>query len=98
VSKSNPRVLTALARFLSVLDAAGATLHLPIARRFELRVEGSGEIVDGRLTDEIEDLEALVGMRCVASLWVVTLARPGKEQRAYYLTGIRAAPADGAHR
>jgi hypothetical protein len=136
VSKSNPRVLTALARFLSVLDAAGATLHLsagervcaldtveatragaerarrmrmtegeqelhgvllgvlPIARRFEIRVEGSGEIVDGRLTDEIEDLEALVGMRCVASVWVVTLARPGKEQRAYYLTGIRAAPAD----
>ena len=136
VSKSNPRVLTALARFLSVLDAAGATLHLsageqvcaldtveatragaerarrmrmteaeqelhgvllgvlPIARRFELRVEGSEEIVDGRLTDEIEDFEALVGIRCVASLWVVTLARPGKEQRTYYLTGIRAAQAD----
>jgi hypothetical protein len=76
-------------------DLPGVLLGvLPIARRFELRVEESGEIVDGRLTDEIEDLEALVGMRCVASLWVVTLARPGKEQRAYYLTGIRAAPAD----
>ena len=68
-----------------------ASSRSPAASSFAWK---GAEIVDGRLTDEIEDLEALVGMRCVASLWVVTLARPGKEQRAYYLTGIRAALAD----
>ena len=50
------------------------------------------------MTEEIEDAEglaALVRVRCVAALSVVTLVRAGKEQRAYYLRGI-VGEADGA--
>lgn len=76
-------------------DVIGVLLGvLPVARRFELQVEDSGEVINGRLTDEIDDAEALtllVKARCVARVWVVTLVRAGKEQRTYYLSGIERA-------
>jgi hypothetical protein len=140
VYESNPRVLGALAEFLNVLDAAGATLHLstgtrectlgtpdatrataerarrvrmteeakdlagelvgvlPHARRFEFRMGESGEIIDGRLTDEIEDpnaLSAFLMRPCAASFWIVTLVHAGKERRAYYLTQVVPLSVDG---
>ena len=61
-------------------------------------MEPGGEVIEGWVTEEIEDAEglaALVRVRCVAALSVVTLVRAGKEQRAYYLRGI-VGEADGA--
>lgn len=64
-------------------------------RRFELKLDETGEIIHGRISADIADPLALtphMGKRCTAQMWIVTLERAGKEQRTYYLTDIEPAP------
>jgi hypothetical protein len=69
---------------------------LPVGRRFELRLEESGEVIGGRIAAEVEDpaaLAAWLGKACVVHARVVTLLRPGKEQRSYVLQRVAVAEA-----
>lgn len=69
-------------------------------RQFEFQVEGSGEIIRGRIASSILDpltLKPFWDARAVAHLRVVRVERAGKEQRTYSLTGIEAQlPEDGS--
>lgn len=60
-------------------------------RRFEFESEESGEIINGRISYEVADpssLKPYLWVPCVAHVWIVTVERAGKEQRAYYLTRV----------
>lgn len=67
------------------------------SRRFEYQTEQSGEVISGRIAEDIADptsLKAYLGTTCIAHLWVVTVERAGKERRTYYLTNIEPLPGE----
>jgi hypothetical protein len=64
-------------------------------RRFEFQVDDGGEVINGRIMQDIADpssLKPYLWTHCVAQMWIVTVEQAGKERRVHYLTGVQPLP------